>query len=128
MEAYDAIPYNAAIIVENGVNVSINSDSNEEMRHLNQEAAKTMKWGDLTEDQALRLITINPAIQLGIDDRTGSIEVGKDADLVIFDRHPLNNFSVPQKTFVDGLIYFDIEGDRERQEAHAATPDLSPFP
>jgi imidazolonepropionase-like amidohydrolase len=119
MEAYDAIPYNAAIMVEKGVNVSINSDSNEEMRHLNQEAAKTIKWGGLSEDQALSLITINPAQQLGIADQTGSIEVGKDADLVIFDLHPLNNFSVPQKTFVDGKLYFDIEGDRERQEAIA---------
>jgi imidazolonepropionase-like amidohydrolase len=117
MEAYDAIPYNAAIMVENGVTVSINSDSNEEMRHLNQEAAKTIKWGGLTEDQALSLITINPARQLGIDGRTGSIEVGKDADLVIFDRHPLDNFSVPQKTYVDGKLYFDIDGDRERQAA-----------
>ena len=117
MEAYDAIPYNAAIMVENGVTVSINSDSNEEMRHLNQEAAKTIKWGGLTEDQALALITINPASQLGIAGRTGSIEVGKDADLVIFDRHPLDNFSVPQKTFVDGILYFDIDGDRERQRA-----------
>ena len=117
MEAYDAIPYNAAIMVENGVNVSINSDSNEEMRHLNQEAAKTMKWGGLTEAQALSLITINPAIQLGIEHRTGSIEVGKDADLVIFDGHPFSNFSKPVKTFVDGALYFDIDGDRERQEA-----------
>jgi imidazolonepropionase-like amidohydrolase len=99
------------------VNVSINSDSNEEMRHLNQEAAKTIKWGGLTEEQALSLITINPATQLGVSDQTGSIEVGKDADLVIFDRHPLDNFAVPQKTFVDGILYFDIEGDAERQRA-----------
>jgi imidazolonepropionase-like amidohydrolase len=117
VEAYDAIPYNAAIMVENGVNVSINSDSNEEMRHLNEEAAKTIKWGGLTEEQALSLITINAARQLGIDDRTGSIEVGKDADLVIFDRHPFDNFAIPQKTFVDGMLYFDVDGDRERQQA-----------
>jgi imidazolonepropionase-like amidohydrolase len=117
MEAYDAIPYNAAIMTQFGVNVSINSDSNEEMRHLNQEAAKTIKWGGLTEEQALALITINPATQLGVSDQTGSIEVGKDADLVIFDRHPLDNFAVPQKTFVDGILYFDIEGDAERQRA-----------
>ena len=78
---------------------------------------KTIKWGGLTEEQALSLITINPARQLGIDGQTGSIEVGKDADLVIFDRHPLDNFSVPQKTFVDGKLYFDVEGDRERQAA-----------
>ncbi|MCZ6917882.1 MAG: amidohydrolase family protein [Gemmatimonadetes bacterium] len=117
VEAYDAIPYNAAIMVEKGVTVSINSDSNEEMRHLNEEAAKTMRWGGLTEDQALSLITINPARQLGVADKVGSIEVGKDADLAIFDRHPLDNFAVVQQTFVDGKLYFDIDGDRERQRA-----------
>ncbi|NIT66079.1 MAG: amidohydrolase family protein, partial [Gammaproteobacteria bacterium] len=79
MEAYDAIPHNAAIMARRGVVVSINSDSDEEMRHLNQEAGKTMKWGGLSEDEALRLVTINPAIQLGVEDRVGSIEVGKDA-------------------------------------------------
>ena len=117
VEAYDAIPYNAAIMAEKGVTVSINSDSNEEMRHLNEEAAKTVKWGGMTETQALSMITINPARQLGVADQVGSIEVGKDADIVIFDRHPLDNFAVPQKTFVDGKLYFDIDGDRERQEA-----------
>ena len=117
VEAYDAIPYNAAIMVEKGVVVSINSDSDEEMRHLNEEVAKTMKWGGLSETEALSLITINPAQQLGVADRIGSIEVGKDADLVIYDRHPLDNFAVVQRTFVDGKLYFDIEGDRERQQA-----------
>jgi len=117
VEAYDAIPYNAAIMVEKGVTVSINSDSNEEMRHLNEEAAKTVKWGGLTDDQALALITINPARQLGVDRMVGSLEVGKDADLVIYDRHPLDNFAVVQKTFVDGKLYFDIDGDRARQDA-----------
>ncbi|GMR13052.1 MAG: hypothetical protein BMS9Abin29_1251 [Gemmatimonadota bacterium] len=117
MEAYDAIPYNAAIMTEKGVTVSINSDSNEEMRHLNEEAAKTMKWGGLSETQALSLITINPARQLGVEGSVGSIEVGKDADLVIYDRHPLDNFAVPQQTFVDGKLYFDIDADRERQRA-----------
>ena len=117
MEAYDAIPYNAAIMTEKGVTVSINSDSSEEMRHLNEEAAKTMKWGGLSETEALSLITINPARQLGVDASVGSIEVGKDADLVIYDRHPLDNFAVPQQTFVDGKLYFDIDADRERQRA-----------
>ncbi len=117
MEAYDAIPYNAAIMTEKGVTVSINSDSNEEMRHLNEEAAKSMKWGGLSETEALSLITINPARQLGVDGSVGSIEVGKDADLVIYDRHPLDNFAVPQQTFVDGKLYFDIDADRERQRA-----------
>jgi imidazolonepropionase-like amidohydrolase len=111
MEAYEAIPYNAAIMTRRGVVVSINSDSAEEARHLNQEAAKTMKYGGLTEDEALRLVTINPAIQLGIDKRVGSIEVGKDADLVIYNRHPLSVYAVAQKVFIDGHLYFDREKD-----------------
>jgi len=115
MEAYDAIPYNAALMVEKGVLVSINSDSAEEARHLNQEAAKTMKWGGLTEAQALALITINPAKQLRIDDRVGSIEVGKDADIAIFDHHPLSVYAVAQKTLVDGEVYFDRARDLERR-------------
>ncbi|MEE8525737.1 MAG: amidohydrolase family protein [Thermoanaerobaculia bacterium] len=115
VEAYDAIPHNAALMTERGVVVSINSDSGEEMRHLNQEAAKAMKWGGLDEIEALKLVTLNPAKQLGIDSRVGSIEVGKDADLVLFDGHPLSMFSVVQKTFVDGDLYFDLEADRERQ-------------
>ena len=115
VEAYDAIPHNAALMAERGVRVSINSDSAEEMRHLNQEAAKTMKWGGLDEIEALKLVTLNPALQLGIGDRVGSIEVGKDADLTLYDGHPLSVFSVVQKTFVDGDLYFDRDADRERQ-------------
>jgi imidazolonepropionase-like amidohydrolase len=117
VEAYDAIPYNAALMTERGIVVSINSDDAEEMRHLNQEAAKTMRWGGLTENQALRLITINPAIQVGVDDRAGSIEVGKDADLVIFSDHPLSVYSVVEKTLVDGQVYFDREEDARRRTA-----------
>lgn len=117
IEAYDAIPYNAALMTEKGVLVSINSDSSEEARHLNQEAAKTMKWGGLSEDQALALITINPAKQLRIDDRVGSIEVGKDADFAIFNQHPLSVYAVAQTTIVDGKVYFDREQDAERRKA-----------
>ena len=117
VEAYDAIPYNAAIMAERGVVVSINSDDAEEMRHLNQEAAKTMKWGGLSETEALKLVTLNPAIQLRVQDRVGSIEVGKDADLVVWKGHPLSMQGVVQKTYVDGKLYFDIELDRERQAA-----------
>lgn len=117
VEAYEAIPHNAALMTERGVVVSINSDSGEEMRHLNQEAAKAIRWGGLDEHEALKLVTLNPAIHLGIDDRVGSIEVGKDADLALYDGHPLSVFSVVQKTFVDGDLYFDIEADRERQAA-----------
>ncbi|MGH9860524.1 MAG: amidohydrolase [Candidatus Acidiferrales bacterium] len=111
MEAYDAIPHNAAIMTKKGVVVSINSDSAEEARHLNQEAAKTMKFGGLNETEALKLVTLNPAIQLGVADRVGSIEAGKDADLVIYDQHPLSVFAVPQKVLIDGIVYFDREKD-----------------
>ncbi|MCZ6650090.1 MAG: amidohydrolase family protein, partial [Acidobacteria bacterium] len=117
MEAYDAIPYNAALMTRRGVLVSINSDSGEEMRHLNQEAAKSMKWGGLSELEALKLVTLNPALQLHIADRVGSIEVGKDADLVLYDRNPLSLDAVVQKTFVDGDLYFDREADRIRQDS-----------
>ena len=117
VEAYDAIPYNAALMTDRGVLVSINSDSGEEMRHLNQEAAKTMKWGGLDEEAALRLVTLNPAMQLGIDDRVGSIDEGKDADLTVWEGHPLSMFGKPTQTYVDGKLYFDVELDRERQAA-----------
>ena len=107
VEAYDAIPYNAAIMTRRGVIVSINSDDAEEATHLNQEAAKSIKYGGLTHDEALKLVTINPAIQLGIDKRVGSIDVGKDADLVIYNHDPLSAYAVVQKTLIDGKVYFD---------------------
>ena len=115
MEAWEAIPHNAALLTRRGVLVSINSDGAEEMRHLNQEAAKAMKWGDLSETEALALVTINPALQLGIADKVGSIEKGKDADLVIYDRHPLSMYAVVQKTLVDGEVVFDRELDSQRR-------------
>ncbi|UCF20018.1 MAG: amidohydrolase family protein [Gemmatimonadota bacterium] len=116
VEAFDAIPYNAALMTQRGVLVSINSDSQEEARHLNQEAGKTMKWGGLSEDEALALVTLNPAIQLGIADKVGSIEVGKDADLVIWEDYPLSVYAKTLTTIVDGRIVFDVERDRERQQ------------
>jgi len=117
MEAYDAIPYNAALMTERGVVVSINSDSGEEARHLNQEAAKSMKWGGLSHDEALKLVTINPAIQLHIADRVGSIEPGKDADLALFNKDPLSVYAVPQKVLIDGQLYFDRQQDLARRAA-----------
>jgi imidazolonepropionase-like amidohydrolase len=111
VEAYDAIPYNAALMTRRGVIVSINSDDAEEATHLNQEAAKSMKFGGLTRDEALKLVTINPAIQLGIDKRVGSIEVGKDADLVIYNHDPLSAYAVVQKTLIDGRVLFDRDKD-----------------
>ena len=111
MEAYEAIPYNAAIMTRRGVVVSINSDSGEEGRHLNQEAAKTMKWGGLSEVEALALVTINPAIQLMIDDRVGSLEEGKDADVVLWENYPLSSYAKVRTTYVDGEVVFDIDED-----------------
>src|SRR5437588_8791386 len=111
VEAYEAIPYNAAVMTRRGVVVSINSDDAEEATHLNQEAAKTIKYGGLTHDEALRLVTLNAAIQLGIDKRVGSIDAGKDADLVIYNHDPLSAYAVAQKTIVDGRVYFDREKD-----------------
>ena len=136
MEAFDAIPYNAALMTRKGVVVSINSDDAEEARHLNQEAAKSMRWGGLTRDEAIKLVTLNPAIQLGIDKRVGSIDVGKDADLVIYNHDPLSIYAVVQKTLIDGQVYFDRDQDiarrpeleKEKQallekEKKAATPE-----
>ena len=118
MEAYDAIPYNAALMTERGVVVSVNSDDAQEARQLNQEAAKSMKYGGLSANDALKLITLNPAIQLGIDNRVGSIEVGKDADLAIYNHDPLSVYAVVQKTLIDGQVYFD----RQRDIAQRARP------
>ena len=115
IEAYDAIPYNAAIMTRAGVVVSMNSDSDERARRLNIEAAKAMHWGDLTEEQALKLITLNPAIQLGIQERVGSIEVGKDADVAIWNGHPFSVYSRVDTTFVDGAVFFDRQQDLARR-------------
>ena len=120
VEAFDAIPYNAAIMMKKGVLVSLNSDSGELMRHLNTEAAKTQKYGGLTDDEALSLITINPAKQLAIDQYVGSIEAGKQADLVIYDKHPLSNYAKVQKVFIDGDVYFDRTKDLSQRPADEA--------
>jgi imidazolonepropionase-like amidohydrolase len=115
MEVYYSTAYNAAILVKNGVVTSINSDSRELIRHLYHEAAKTQKYGGLSDEDALKLITINPAIQLGIDKRVGSLEVGKEADIVLFNNHPLSIYAVPQMTIVDGVVRFDIASDEVDQ-------------
>jgi imidazolonepropionase-like amidohydrolase len=115
VEAYDAIPYNAALMAERGVVVSINSDDAEEARHLNQEAAKAVKYGGLSNVEALKLVTLNPAIQLGIDNRVGSIDVGKDADIAIFNQYPLSVYAVAQKVLIDGQVYFDRQRDIQQR-------------
>jgi len=107
-EAYDAIPYAIKMLMDEGVLVDICSDSEDHIRRLNREAAKVIKYSGISEDEALKLITINPARILEIDDRTGSIEPGKDADIAIFDRHPLDSFSKCVMTLIEGKVYFDI--------------------
>ena len=119
IEAIDAIPYNAVLMMKAGVVVSINSDSAEHARRLPSEAGKMMHWGGLTEDQALALVTINPARQLKVDKRIGSIEAGKDADLVVWTAHPLSSYAVVDKTFVDGVCYYDRQKDLEKVAAVA---------
>lgn len=134
MEAYDSIPYAAVILARAGASVSINSDSDERARRLNIEAAKAMKYGDLTEEEALRMITLNPAQQLGIEARVGSIDVGKDADLAIWTGHPFSVYSRVETTFVDGEIFFDRQQDlarragleRERATLERAEPNRPP--
>jgi imidazolonepropionase-like amidohydrolase len=111
VEAFDAIPYNAAVFHKKGILVSLSSDDAELMRHLNTEAAKAIKYGGLSETEALAMVTLNPARQLGIDNRVGSIDPGKDADLVIYDRHPLSNYAKVQKVFIDGQLYFDRDSE-----------------
>ena len=110
-EVYYSTAYNATILTRNNVITSINSDSGELIRHLYHEAAKTQRYGDLTDNEALRLITLHPAIQLGIEDRVGSLEIGKEGDIAIFDNHPLSIYAICQKTIVDGITRFDIEND-----------------
>jgi imidazolonepropionase-like amidohydrolase len=117
LEAFDAIPYNAALMASRGVIVSLNSDSDELARRLYLEAAKVMKYGGVAEEQALRMVTLNPAIQLGIDKRVGSIDVGKDADLVIFSQHPFSVYTVAEMTMIEGEVYFDRAEDLKQREA-----------
>ena len=115
-EVYEGIAYNAAILLQQGVLVCINSDDAEMGRRLNQEAAKIMKYGGISETEALKLITINPAIDLHLGDRTGSIKVGKDADLVLWSGNPLSVYSRVLKTLVDGTVYFDEQEDAAMKE------------
>ena len=114
IEADDAIPHNAAIMVRKGVLVSINSDSAEHARRLNTEAAKSIKWGGLTEDEAFALVTINPAKQLRIDNRVGSLEAGKDADVAVWTHHPLSSYAIVDRVYIDGTQYYDRKNEDRR--------------
>ena len=106
-EVRDAIPYNAALLLQAGVNTAINSDDAEMARRLNQEAGKTVKYGNVPQEEAWKMVTLNPAKMLQIDHKVGSIEVGKDADLVLWTDNPLSIYATVNKTFVDGILYFD---------------------
>ena len=119
-EVIDAIPWNGAIMQRRGVVVSFNSDSDELARRLNLEAAKAVRYGDLPEDEALKFVTINPARQLGIDRRVGSLEPGKDADFAIWSGHPLSTYSVCEQTWIDGRKYFDRADDLTKRREVAA--------
>lgn len=118
VEAWGAIPQNPALLVRNGVNTTLNSDSPNTIRFMAQEAAKCIKWGGLDETEALRLITINAAQQLGIDSRVGSLEVGKDGDIALFNGHPLDTFSKCVMTLIEGEVYFEDTRPQRIEPAH----------
>ncbi|HUR21222.1 MAG TPA: amidohydrolase family protein [Vicinamibacterales bacterium] len=113
-EAANAIPGNAGLMTHKGVTVSVNSDSAEHARRLNTEAAKSVRWGDVSDDQAMAMVTLNPAKQLRIDNRVGTLDVGKDADVVIWNNHPLSTFAIVEQTYIDGKVYYDRVADLAR--------------
>ena len=115
-EVYEAIPHNAKIMTDQGVTVAINSDDAEMARRLNQEAAKSVMYGGMKEEDAWKMVTINPAKLLHVDDRVGSIKTGKDADIVLWNDNPLSIYARAEKTWVDGTLYFDREQDAVQQE------------
>ncbi len=116
-EVNDAIPYNAAIMHNAGVTVAINSDDAEMSRRLNQEAAKSVKYGNISEEDAWKFVTLNPAKLLHLDDRVGSLKVGKDADVVLWSDHPLSIYAKAEKTIIEGVTYFDLARDKQMREA-----------
>ena len=119
-EVNDAIPYNAALLQDMGVLTAINSDDAEMARRLNQEAAKAVKYGKATEEEAWKMVTLNPAKLLHIDHLVGSIKVGKDADLVLWSDNPLSVYAKVEQTYVDGRCYFSQEKDRELRARNQA--------
>ncbi len=120
IEVTDAMAYNATIMQREGLNVCINSDDAEQARHLNQEAAKSVKYGGMSEEDAFKMCTLNPAKALHVADRVGSIREGKDADLVLWSDNPLSIYAKPEKTIVDGIVYFDIDRDARLRKSIAA--------
>src|SRR5690606_13743704 len=116
-EVNDAIPYNASIMANRGITVAINSDDAEMSRRLNQEAGKSVKYGGMSELEAWKMVTLNPAKLLHLDDRVGSITEGKDADSVLWSDHPLTVYAKAEKTMIEGRVYFDLENDRAQRES-----------
>jgi imidazolonepropionase-like amidohydrolase len=110
-EAYDGCPYGFKIMHDTGVNIVINSDSADEGRYLYLNAAKVLKYNDLLEEEVLKMITLNPAKSLEMEDRVGSIEVGKDGDIAVFDKHPLDSTTKVIMTIIEGKTYFDYAKD-----------------
>jgi imidazolonepropionase-like amidohydrolase len=106
-EAWDAIPWNAVMSMREGVRVALKSDSNDHIRRLNSEAGKMVHYGGATEDEAIRMVTLNPAWIIGVDDRVGSIDIGKDADLVLWNADPLSIYAHAEKVYIDGDLFFD---------------------
>ncbi|WP_196889989.1 amidohydrolase family protein [Aureivirga sp. CE67] len=115
-EVNDAIPYNGALMHNEGVLVAFNSDDAEMSRRLNQEAAKAVKYGNVSQEDAWKFVTLNPAKLLHLDDKLGSIKAGKDADIVLWSHNPLSTYAKAEKTFIEGVLYFDIERDQELRE------------
>jgi imidazolonepropionase-like amidohydrolase len=118
-EVNDAIPYNGALMHNQGLVVAFNSDDAEMSRRLNQEAAKAVKYGNVSEEEAWKFVTLNPAKLLHIDDKVGSIKVGKDADIVLWNDNPLSIYAKAEKTLIEGVVYFDLQKDEQQQVAIA---------
>ena len=116
MEVQDAIPYNASLLTQMGITTAINSDDAEMGRRLNQEAAKSVKYGGTSEEEAWKMVTLNPAKLLHIDNKVGSIKVGKEADVVLWSDNPLSIYAKAEKTIIDGLIYYDIDENKNMQD------------
>ncbi|MEK6616030.1 MAG: amidohydrolase family protein, partial [Bacteroidota bacterium] len=116
MEVKEAIPYNPALLEKMGIVTAVNSDDAEMARRLNQEAAKSIKYGNLSEEEALKLVTLNPAKLLHLDSHMGSIKVGKDADVVLWTDNPLSIYAKVEKTIIDGVVYYDADTDKQLRE------------
>jgi imidazolonepropionase-like amidohydrolase len=113
-EVNDAIPYNASIMHNAGVTVALNSDNSELSRRLNLEAAKAVKYGDISEEEAWKFVTLNPAKLLHIDHKVGSLKIGKDADIVVWSGHPMSLFTKTEQTYIEGALYFDQDNHQQK--------------